>query len=871
MMKIKLNRLSNEDPTRVRAHRAAGSIGVAILLLMTGIACAQGAAAANSASVPQAPQPTVQDGFVLHQSADLGGHYANINGSGSMYDTLVNIHSGPRVLGQTFTLHAVPGSKHALLDDLSAFTNGFGGDPINVVKLDFSKGKLYEFSGIFRRDRQYFDYNLLGNPNIPGGYSIPVSGSTTPLAWPQVTDSPFMFNTVRRMTDTYLTLFPLSKVTFRIGYSQNIFQGPSMTPSGNSIAGQELILEEYQRNSTDDFTGAIDWKPVNGTKFTFEEQVDHYKGDSYFNVAPQYYRVQEADGTPVALLSSYTAYLPYGYNATGHYVPYAPSTATGAAASSGVCSSAIASSSKILYNNPTGGLPIIDPACYVVTSYLRSQPTREIFPSEIFRMQTSSIKNISMNGDLRYTNANMNLPNYFETFNGLTTTTRSTTYVGNATAKREVIAADYGITWQATEKVSVSDQVNFSNVHQPGTSNFTSGTTVKIASGPDTINNTALTSSTVTTGAAPFEGSAGIGAPLPGYFGQKFVINNASVSWDATSRATFALTYRYASHDIIQGAATGTASSVVSITENGGIFNAALRPSTNWDINGSVEILYDNNVLTPVAPRQTQHYRVHTLYRPRTWATLSAAFNDVEHHNNTNNTGVPSAVGPLQHEDHSRVVSLGADLMPNQHYGLDLNYAYTDVYTSTNACAQSTTSALPAGGVLPGIATPTGSLCAPASGGTRPAVLAGPFKDFEDAPTQFGSVAVALIPVPKLHADLGYRATSTNGTRAFTDTGDVNGSLVSTYQTPFVNLAWTLHPGLIWKGEYDYYGYGEGHAPSGSEYCNTNTAVLTGATSVTPVPCSTVANTAMSGPSYGFTSPRNFHSNVLTVSIHYEF
>ena len=64
-----------------------------------------------------------------------------------MYDTLVNIQSGPRVLGQTFTMHAVEGTKHPLLDRLSAFSSGFGGDPNNFAKLDFSKGKLYEFSG----------------------------------------------------------------------------------------------------------------------------------------------------------------------------------------------------------------------------------------------------------------------------------------------------------------------------------------------------------------------------------------------------------------------------------------------------------------------------------------------------------------------------------------------------------------------------------------------------------------------------------------------------------------------------------------------------------------------------------------------------
>ena len=32
------------------------------------------------------------------------------------------------------------------------------------------------------------------------------------------------------MTDTNLTIYPVSKVTYRAGYSQNIFQGPSLSP-----------------------------------------------------------------------------------------------------------------------------------------------------------------------------------------------------------------------------------------------------------------------------------------------------------------------------------------------------------------------------------------------------------------------------------------------------------------------------------------------------------------------------------------------------------------------------------------------------------------------------------------------------------------
>ena len=119
---------------------------------------------------------------------------------------------------------------------------------------------------------------------------------------------------------------------------------------------------------------------------------------------PAYFTVQESDGTKVALLDSYQQFVPYGY-----------STATGAFAAGSNCNStSMINSSTILYANPNGGLPIIDPACNVISSYFRYQPTRVIFPTEIFRLQSSSIKNISMNGDVRYTNANMNLPNYYE-------------------------------------------------------------------------------------------------------------------------------------------------------------------------------------------------------------------------------------------------------------------------------------------------------------------------------------------------------------------------------------------------------------------------------------------------------------------------
>jgi|GEM_PF-538634 hypothetical protein len=882
------SRLSNQQHSLAMILRAAGGIGLAILLMTGGIAVAQdNPTPANPLPKPES-QMTVPHGYSIHESVDVGGRIASISGSGAMYDTLVNLQTGPRLLGETFEMRARPETKHTLFDSLRAIGNGLGGDPYNFAKLDFSKGKIYEFSGLFRRDRQYFDYDLLGNPNIQSGLSIPYGKTAgvptaSSLAWPQVMQSPVMFNTVRRMTDTNLTILPLSKVTFRAGYSQNIFQGPTLSP-GESVGKYDSLLSEYQRNSTDDFTGGIDWKPVRDTKLTFEEEVDHYKANSYFTLAPSDFIVQELDGTPVSLgdWDSQAAYgigacitgsMGSGYTNSTHYtILSAPLT--------------------------TGGLPVINPACDVATSYLRSQPTRILYPTEIFRLQSASIKNISMNGDFRYTSANMNLPNYYENFQGLlgesktgtgvtpaypAQAVRSATFTGSATAKREVVAADYGIVWQATKTVSLSEQIDYSNVHQPGTANISDGITANTPTNPnETINYSGPLGPGVNLTA---EGSPN-GTPLPDYFGQKILTNNVTGTWDASSRATLSFTYRYRTHTIGEGipnnaplAVGADTNGTVTINENGGIFNAALRPTNNWDVNGTVEILYDDNAFTPVGPRQTKHYRVHTMYKPKPWATVSGAYNDLERHNNTNNN--QSAVtaadvpyeGPLDHVDYSRVFSLGAVLLPNEHYGLDLNYAYSDVYAATNICYDNGAQNASTTVGLPGTASTT-------SGGA-PNVCPGVFtrgsttqladwfaRDFMSAPTQYGSVALAMSPVNKIHSNIGYRISSVSGSQFFNDARAVNGSLVSTYQSPFVNLAWTVRHGMIMKAEYNFYGYGEG-GPSGPQFCSTSTS-----TTSTVAPCASFAPTYLTGltePPSGLTAPRNFHANNVTLTVHYEF
>jgi hypothetical protein len=842
---------------------------IAVASLAPNSALAQSSQA--NLSTPKAPA-----GYALKEQVDLGGHMTDVTGSGAMYSTMVNLQSGPRVLGEAFQLHPLSTNKHPLFDSMSAFSSGFGGDPNNYARLDFYRGKLYEFSGNFRRDRQYFDYDLLGNPNIPSGQTMPIGPANAPtgsIPWPQMTQSPFLYNTVRRMTDVSLRVFPVSRVSYRVEYSQNVFEGPSLSPGAGSkffdpsLGAFDALLEEYQRNSSDDFDGEIDWKPVPATTLSYEEVVDHYKGDSYFVVAPSQYIAQEADGTPVAL-GDWDSLTPYGSGGVSNYCN------TGSMGS-GYTSAA----DYTIFSAPQtpGGKPIINPACDVITKYLRSQPTRILFPTEIFRFQSSSIRNIQMNGDVRYTQANMHLPNYYENFQGLNGQVRTTTFTGNANARRVVTAVDYALLWDATKNVSLSDQVVYSSAQQPGTSDISAGTTEQTPANPyATIN---YAGPLMPGSNATVEGSPN-GTPLHGFFGQNWLTNNATLSWDGLQRATISLTYTYRFHQIAQGIPHNTPLAVgsntngtVTIHENGAKLMVALRPSKDWNVDGSLAVRYADNAFTPVDGREVQHYRLHTLYRPRPWLTVTGVYNDMELHNNTNNNqsavaaGLATYAGPINHVMYSRTGSLGAVVAPNGTYQLEFNYTYSDVYTSTNICYDAAASP-----TLPGAATASGTACPGASVRGTSYYEFGPARDFENSPTQYGFAAISFHPVRRLQTRFGYTITSTNGSRFYNDARDVAGSLVSTYQTPYVHAALTVRKGWIWSADYHYYGYGEG-GPSGAQYCSTANPAPSSPAAV--IPCNSTAlaglQTGMTISPAGETSPRNFHANVVTLGMHYEF
>ena len=370
------------------------------------------------------PADKVMDGYVVHQSIDLGGHIADHSGSGAVYDTLVNLQTGPRILDESLELRAVNPSHAILFDTLTTNSFGYGGDPNSVSLLDMSKGRIYDFHGSFRRDRQYFDYDLLANPLIP-----PASTPYIPIL-----DSPHLYNTVRRMTDLNLTLAPLSPVSVRLGYNHIISQGPSFS---TIHVGAEALLTQDWRNSTDNWISGIDWKPISGTTVSYDEFVTHYKGDTIWQLTGLNYQL--ANGTPASL---------------------------------GIDISSIWQTPCAKPFNANG---TVNPTCNAFLAYNRSAPTRTLFPTEQFRFQSASIPHFTMNGRLLYSAATSNLYNFNELFNGFESRTgiRESLVTGSARIRRLNVNGDYSIAWEITPKVTASNVFDFWNFRLPGTNTFT--------------------------------------------------------------------------------------------------------------------------------------------------------------------------------------------------------------------------------------------------------------------------------------------------------------------------------------------------------------------------------------------------------------
>ncbi len=436
--------------------------------------------------------------------------------------------------------------------------------------------------------------------------------------------------------------------------------------------------------------------------------------------------------------------------------------------------------------NPDG---TVNPTCNAALGYSRVQPIRTIFPTEQVRLQSSDIPHLTLNGRLAYTGANSTLNGYDEYFNGLITRTSQRGYLETGSAKTQHINVngDFALEWEITPKVRASNVYDYWYFRDPGANTFTTtsytGTSMLLPP----------TSSTTTT------------ATDHQYLNQKTSTNTTVLAWDVTPKATLSAGYRYRAREI-----TDSGGDVIPIHENWGLFGAALRPLPELRINFNFAGMSADNAYTRIDPRQLYQYTVRASYKPRTWLSVSGGINIFNSQDN---------VETVNHKEHNRDYSFGMSVIPSEKWSIDMSYSYNDVYSTTLECYPSTPP--------PPTAEPAPPVCVDA--GT-------PYQSngYYNAPTNYGSIGFAFNPISRVHAVAGYRMSSVNGTSQAINIRQVPGSLQSQWQSPYGGIYVQIAPKWTWKGDWNYYSYGEG----------------------TPI-----------GP----TLPRSFRGNVYTLAVNYAF
>lgn len=744
--------------------------------------------AAEKKSVAE-PQAKTAGHYLVHQSIDVGGRYAAVTGSAPMWATLFNLSSGGRVLGQSLEMHSSDTSKTPLFDSLSSSSTGYGGDPIDVTRMKVSKGRFYDLNASFRRDRQYFDYNLLDN-------SLLTTYTAAAPVLVQEPDSLHIFNTVRRNSDLNLTVLPLYPVSFRFAFNHGTHEGPSYSTVHN---GGDIQVLNWFSNAQDTYSGGVDVRLARRTTLSYDQFYILYRGDSAFRLTGANYTVANANGPFVSL----------GVDVL------AGTTTCGSAATKN-------SSGQIITPATTGpefSNGSVNQYCAGTLSQTQTAPIRTSFPTEQLRFSSHYFDKVSFNGRLLYTGATGTIDSFNDTFNGLDRSrNRQTVETGAGPngqfAKNRRIGADgdFAVVAELNKYISLSDAFNFRNFRNEGFSmNSTqswTGTAGTVASGVTTVPATGLltpiTDPSITIKTAAVTGT--------GYLNQKTETNTLLVTATPIPEIRLSGGWRYRNREIADSGPDD-----LTWHENGALLGVVVQPSRAFRLNLNYEGMSSKSAtaatlsdsFTREAPNKVFHLRMRATAAPAKWIDVSFTGNDYEAKNDD----------PLvNHAEHNHDLSLGATVRPMDGLSLDFSYSHDDVFSITDLCyifVVNANAPLPAGAVgstgacLQTAANPQGTL--PTTAVNSQLYLG---HGFYDAPSGFfaGSLSYSR---RFFRFNGGLRQNNLSGTAEQLNPLAVPGALQSKMVTPFADMEVNIAQGWAWHGNWlhdEYYEKG----PAGS-------------------------------------------------------
>ena len=409
--------------------------------------------------------PGINSGdYNIHQTIEAGYRASFVNGNKDTYDTFENLSSGLRLFDYSFEMRSLD-HKGFLFDSLTFSNFGYGGDPNDVTRLRIQKNKIYDFRMLFRRDKNFWDYNLLANPLNPASLNPPGSPSsgcyattvgTPPVVAPVVCSSPAVaignsphsMDLVRRMQDYDLTLMPQSRIQVRLGYSRNRDQGPGFfTTDGGTVSD----FNQNYSYATNAYRAGIDFKVLPRTTISYDQFLSYFKQDNVVSdnpaINPQNFGYQLA-------------------NPTGNGTPNGTPVDLGIVYSTQTPAEALPCAAPIV----TGTTNTANPTCNGYLSYSQVGRPRNFMPTERLRFQSNYFKNFEMSGSLGYSTSDNVIPDFLENVNGFTARTgeRGSTTSGPANAKRVSVNANWSGVYAVTAKLSILDQFRYDNWRIPG-------------------------------------------------------------------------------------------------------------------------------------------------------------------------------------------------------------------------------------------------------------------------------------------------------------------------------------------------------------------------------------------------------------------
>lgn len=608
-----------------------------ILAFIVGLASAVCAQSPNSGggtqSGTQQQEPAKIGEYVVTQSIDIGYRFAAINSDKlsptdptyyGMYDTLVNLHQGPRLLDQTFSMQS-PDRTGLLFDDLLVSSFGFGGDPNEVLRARIGKFKLYDFTALYRRDWNAWDYNLFVNPLNPttSNPSIPVL------------NSPHSYNNDRRMTDLSLTLAPESPIDLRLGYSRNVFEAPSVSSIPQTSPELiETLLVQQNNVAANVYQIGLDLKVLPRTRISYDQFVTH----------TNYNTTWQDKNFPWLLSNGVPADLGYVWdtsNGTPCAVPFSPAQ------------------------------PIVNPVCNFYTSYFRANPESTDTPTEQLSLQSNYFPKFDISAKVSYSKTSMR-STFSDLFTGWQPDLgyRKYTTNGPIIGSRINVSVDGAVTYHITNKFRIIDQYHYYDFRLPTTWNSFFATWLgtsafsPIGPTPDSVDNTFFVR----------------------FLGEKTNWNLFELAYDARHFGG-KLGYRYRSslyeqkdelNDITSGDLE-TGEDTVAVDFQTGILGFWVRPNDKLKVNFDSELTTASNFLTRTSPRRLLQYRGQVTYHPTRSLVLTATANVYEARN---------GVAEIDFNAHNRNFGATATMLHSDRLSFQVAYNYTNSASNSFVCYQ---------------------------------------------------------------------------------------------------------------------------------------------------------------------------------------